>query len=92
MNAKGEPTMTHVVVHSTSGPDGKLHLEVPVGVPNTDFEVQVVARPKPLEPAKARKATTPAQWRAWVESMAGSWEGDFERPPQGGYETREPLS
>jgi hypothetical protein len=32
--------MTSIVLHSTSGPDGKLHLEVPVGQPDTDFEVE----------------------------------------------------
>ena len=39
--------MTSIVLQSTSGPDGKLHLEVPVGSPNTEFEVEVVVRPKP---------------------------------------------
>ena len=38
--------MTSLVLHATSGPDGKLHLEVPVGTPDTEFEVEVVARPK----------------------------------------------
>jgi hypothetical protein len=38
--------MTSIVLHSTSGPDGKLHLEVPVGQPGTEFEVEVTARPK----------------------------------------------
>ena len=84
--------MTNMVLQSTSGPDGKLHLEVPVGMPNTDFEVEVVARPKPLGPPAAKKGMTPAEWRAWVASMAGTWEGVFERPPQGEYEAREPLS
>src|SRR6516165_5957816 len=42
MNGKGESTMTSIMLHSTSRPDGKLHLEVPVGVPNTEFEVEVV--------------------------------------------------
>jgi hypothetical protein len=37
-----------IVLTSTSGPDGKLHLEVPVGQPNTEFEVEVVARPKSM--------------------------------------------
>jgi len=75
--------MTKLVLRSTSGSDGKLRLEVPVGMPNTDFEVEVVARPKPLEPAAAKKGMTPAEWQAWVASMAGTWQGDFERPPQG---------
>jgi hypothetical protein len=38
--------MTSIVIHSRSGPDGKLHLEVPVGRADTDFEVELVARPK----------------------------------------------
>lgn len=38
--------MTSIVLHSTSGPDGKLHLEVPVGQADTDFEVELVVRPK----------------------------------------------
>ena len=41
--------MTSIVLHSTGGPDGKLYLEVPVGSPNTEFEVEVVVRPKPPE-------------------------------------------
>src|SRR5438034_7588942 len=35
-----------MVLHSRSGPDGKLHLEVPVGQPDTEFEVEVLVRPK----------------------------------------------
>ena len=38
--------MNSIVLHSTSGPDCKLHLEVPVDAPNTEFEVEVVVRPK----------------------------------------------
>jgi hypothetical protein len=37
--------MSGIVLHSTSGPDSKLHLEVAVGKPNTEFEVEVVIRP-----------------------------------------------
>ena len=38
--------MTSIILHTTSGPDGKLHLEVPVGLADTEFEVQLTARPK----------------------------------------------
>ena len=38
--------MASLVLNATSGPDGKVHLEVPVGSPNTEFEVEVVVRPK----------------------------------------------
>lgn len=74
-----------IVLTSRSGPDSKLHLEIPVSQPGTEFEVEVTVRPKP-------KKMTQEEWRAWVMSMAGSWKGDFERMPQGEYEQREPLS
>ena len=38
-----------IVLNSRSGPDSKLHLEVPVDEPNTDFEVELVVRPKKPE-------------------------------------------
>ncbi len=38
--------MKSIVMHSRSGPDSKLHLEVPVGQPNTEFEVEVIVRRK----------------------------------------------
>lgn len=38
--------MNSVTINSRSGPDSKLHLEVPVDQPDTDFEVEVVIRPK----------------------------------------------
>jgi hypothetical protein len=33
-----------------------------------------------------------AEWAVWVASMAGTWEGDFERSPPGDLEERKPLS
>jgi hypothetical protein len=41
--------MKNIVLRSTSGPDGKLHLEVPVGQADTEFEVELVVRPKTME-------------------------------------------
>lgn len=64
-----------IVLTTRSGPDGKLHLEIPVSQPGAEFEVEVTVRPKP-------KKMTPEEWRAWVLSMAGTWQGEFERPPQ----------
>jgi hypothetical protein len=45
-----------------------------------------------VEPLAAKKPMTQEEWRVWVDSMAGAWQGEFERPPQGEYEEREPLS
>jgi hypothetical protein len=42
MKGKGASTMTSIVLYSTSG----LRLEVPVGQADTEFEVELVARPK----------------------------------------------
>lgn len=41
--------MSSIVLQSRSGPDSKLHLEVPVGEPNAEFEVEVTVRPKCAE-------------------------------------------
>jgi len=35
-----------IVMQSRSGPDSKLHLEVPVAEPDADFVVEVVVRPR----------------------------------------------
>jgi hypothetical protein len=66
--------MTSIVLHSTSGPDGKLHLEVPVGQPDTEFEVAVTARPK-----SPRVALPPGYF-----NLIGSIDDEtFVRHPQG---------
>jgi hypothetical protein len=41
-----ENRMKTIVLHTTSGPDGNLHLEVPVGHAETEFEVEVQVRLK----------------------------------------------
>jgi hypothetical protein len=38
-----------IILQSKSGPDSKLHLEVPVDQANAEFEVEVVVRPKPAQ-------------------------------------------
>ena len=75
------------MVKSKVSSDGILHLSLPVGLEEADKEVRVK-----VEQIEAKKLMTQEEWGAWVESMAGSWQGDFERPPQGEYEEREPLS
>jgi hypothetical protein len=80
-------TMNRIVVKSKVSSDGMLHLSVPVGLEDADKDVQVI-----VEPCAPNKPMTQEEWEAWVDSMAGSWQGDFERPPQGEYEEREPLS
>jgi hypothetical protein len=78
--------MNRIVFQSRTGPDGTLHLAVPLGPEQAGREVQVV-----IETVPKRKAQ--AEWTAWVHSMAGSiTDPTFERPPQLPLEEREPLS
>ena len=79
--------MTRLVVKSIVSSDGVLHLHLPIGMSEADKEVQVT-----VEAVAPKKEMTQEEWQAWVASMAGTWEGDFERPPQGEFEEREPLS
>lgn len=67
--------MSNILIRSRSGPDCKLHLEVPVGQPNTDFEVEVVFRAKG-DPSE--------KWPAGFFDLFGSITDEtFVRPPQG---------
>jgi len=79
--------MNRIVLTSRVSSDGVLYLSLPVGLADADQTVQVT-----VESFGPRMPMTQKEWSAWVESMAGSWQGDFERPPQGEYEVREPLS
>ena len=76
--------MTRIVLKSKVGANGVLQLSVPVGPDEANREVQVTIEPAP-------GTMTQEEWRAWVLSMAGTWQGDFERPPQGEYEQRDEL-
>lgn len=84
MTPTGEMIVSRLVVHAKAGPDGMLHLDVPLGPEQAGSEVQIVIESVP-------RPRTPAEYANWVRSMAGAWQGDFERPPQGEYEDREPL-
>ena len=78
--------MSNIVFESVIGPDGTLHLDVPIGIENANQPVRVVIE-------AARKPMTRAEWREFVRSMAGSiTDPTFERPPQLPFETRESLS
>jgi hypothetical protein len=77
--------MTRIIVNSKVGPDGTLTVTLPPDAAGQDVRVTI-------EPAAEKSPMTQEEWRAWVQSMAGSWQGDFERMPRGEYEEREPLS
>ena len=39
--------MSSLLLYSRSGPDSKIHLEIPVSQPDSEFEVEVLVRAKP---------------------------------------------
>jgi hypothetical protein len=64
------------------GADGVLHL--PLGEAEANREVRVT-----IEPASALQ---PSQdYLEFLKATAGAWQGDFERPEQGSYETRDAM-
>jgi hypothetical protein len=77
--------MTRMTLNARVDADGVLRVAVPMGIKEADREVRLI-----VEPA-AKPAMTQAEWAAWVDSMAGTWQGDFERPPQGELQERDPL-
>lgn len=79
--------MTRIVMKSKVGSDGMIHVALPIELAAANQEVQVT-----VESIASKKPMSQEDWSAWVDSMAGSWHGDCERPPQGEYEEREPLA
>ncbi len=78
--------MNRIVIKSRVGSDGTLQLAVPVGQADAGREVQVTVEPV------CPPVLSPDEWRRRVLETAGKWEGELERPAQGEYEQREPLS
>ena len=78
--------MTRIVVHSRVGPDGVLHLSVPIGEIDADREVEVTIDPV------VRSSMAPEEWRHFVLTTTGSiTDSTFVRHEQGEYESREEL-
>jgi hypothetical protein len=78
--------LSNIIIDSVIGPDGTLHLDVPIGIENANKPVRVVIE-------AGRKPMSQAEWDSFVRSMAGSiTDPTFERPPQLPVESRESLS
>ncbi|MBO0700800.1 MAG: hypothetical protein J2P46_20565 [Zavarzinella sp.] len=76
--------MSRIEITSTVGADGVLRVPLPPA--NAGRQVRVTVEDVP------RPAVSADEWRAGVLKFAGAWQGEFERPDQGEYEEREPLS
>jgi hypothetical protein len=78
-------SFTEIVVEGTLKPDGTLELDQkPTLSPG---RVQVVLRQQSSAPLMSS-----VEWRQRILQTAGKWRGELERPEQGEYERREPLS
>jgi len=77
--------MNRLIVRSRVDGDGVLRVVVPIGATEADREVQVTV--EPLSQAVGEQA----EYIAWLDSIAGKWQGEFELMPQGGFETRDVL-
>lgn len=77
--------MSNIVIESVIGPEGTLHLDVPIGIESANQPVRVVIE-------TTRKPINQSEWGTIVHSLAGSInDPSFERPPQLPLEEREPL-
>lgn len=79
--------MNRIVLKSRVSKDGLLQLNVPADVAGADQEVQVT-----IESVAESAEMTPEEWRLHVLSRVGTWEGEFERPPQDWNVERDPMS
>ena len=77
--------MAPIEVLSTVGDDGVLRLALPLPPAVAGRQVRVTVEPAP------RRMMTQEEWGRGVFGLAGRWSGEFERPPQGEYEGRDPL-
>ena len=77
--------MVRMTLKSRVGADGILSVKVPVGVTDANREVQVTIEPT------GRANDGAEEYAAWLRGLPGRWQGEFERPPQGSPEEREPL-
>ena len=75
--------MTRLVVESQVGADGVLRLDVPLGAADANLAVKVTIDAVPKPDAEQ------ANYVAWLDRVAGKWQGDFERLPQGEFELRD---
>ncbi len=78
--------MQSIKLHSHIGADGILHLELPVGM--TDTEIEVTVTVKTVNSVTKKKGWMPG----FFEEVIGGWVGEpLERPEQGEFEIREQL-
>jgi hypothetical protein len=79
-----------IEIQSRVGDDGILDLHVPLGDLVAGADVVVTIRRAALEPAKSRLDSV--EWARLMNQSYGSCAGlGLDRPPQGQFESREPV-
>jgi hypothetical protein len=77
-NSSEKLTMHRIEVERRVPADGVLQLTLPLGPGEANQLVKVT-----IEPVAQGQEMSCEEWSKWVRSMAGSWQGDFERPQSG---------
>jgi hypothetical protein len=79
----------NIMLTSCSGPDGVLHLAIPVGAPHVEYDIAVNVRHRD----HSSESIPQDEWEAKVLALAGSIDDPtFVRPEQLPLETRDSLS
>ncbi len=76
--------MDRLTLSARVGADGVLH--VPLGQAQANRAVRVT-----IEPTGSPASNSSQDYLDFLKRTAGAWQGDFERPEQGQYETRDPM-
>ncbi len=79
--------MDRIVVERRLSAEGVLQLTLPLGEGEAGRDVRIT-----IEPVRPHNEITLEEWRKGILATAGSWQGEYERPPQGEFEERVPLS
>jgi hypothetical protein len=79
--------MQRIIVERRLGRGGVLELRLHLGEDQAGRDVRVT-----IEPLDPTRGMTPEEWRTGILATAGTWQGDFDSPPLGTLEERDPLS
>ena len=75
--------MRTVRVTERTGKDGVLHVSVPLGTPEADFEVVLVVQPKEIEPAPPTPEALGWPPGYFDKTYGSITDETFDCPPQG---------
>ncbi len=77
--------MNRTIVTTQIRDDGVLRLDIPFGMADAGRTVKIVID------ADGVPSKTQQEYWDFLDQTAGAWQGEFERPPQGDFESRDSL-